>query len=338
MRRKPISRSTSAAANPHVLLRGLSVLEALNRRPISSVDQLAAQTSLPKATIVRMLRNLADGGYAQQLPRRKGYMLGERVLNLSRGFRSRDLVVEAARPLITAFTAKHKWPVSLAMLEIDCMRVRATSDSPFATSTDRARLNRRVPLLISAHGRAYLAFCPADERTIILSLLKASPRRDDLSARDDHAVTSMMGAIRRAGYAITAPMPDEPAIGLAVPVLSGEAVLATISLRYLGRAMPEAEVVKRYLAPLRALAVAVAEASGGRRSESRTRDQSGGGKSAAGQSIAFQVACLPVGPKNCNCKNDESKHGSRQVDHFLLRHCASPIVGKRRALFERPLP
>jgi IclR family mhp operon transcriptional activator len=266
MRRKQTSRPASAAANPHVLLRGLAVLEALNRRPISSVDQLAVQTSLPKATIVRMLRNLAAGGYAQQLPRRKGYMLGERVLNLSSGFRSRDLVVEAARPLITAFTAKHKWPVSLATLEIDSMRVRVSSgvDSPFATATDRARLNRRVPLLISAHGRAYLAFCPADERTIILSLLKASSRPDDLAARDDRVVGNVLGAIRRAGYAITAPMPDEPAIGLALPVQSGEAVLATISLRYLGRAMPEAEVARRYLAPLRALAVAVAEAGANR--------------------------------------------------------------------------
>jgi DNA-binding IclR family transcriptional regulator len=70
-----------------------------------------------------------------------------------------------------------------------------------------------------------------------------------------------MTTIRRAGYAITASMPDEPAIGLSVPVLSGGRVLATISLRYLGKAMPEAEVAKRYLAPLRALAEAIAESA-----------------------------------------------------------------------------
>lgn len=264
MRRTPITRrGNSAAAKPQVLLRGLSVLEALNWRPISSVEQIATRTSLPKATIVRVLRNLATGGYVQRLPRRKGYMLAERVLNLSSGFRSRDLVVEAARPLIMAFTARYKWPVSLATLEIDSMRVRVSSsaDSPFATSTDRARLNRRVPLMISAHGRAYLAFCPDDERTIILSLLRSSTRTDDLSARDEHFVSSTITAIRRAGYAITASMPDEPAIGLSVPVFSGNRVLATISLRYLGRAMPEAEVAKRYLAPLRALADAIADAA-----------------------------------------------------------------------------
>ncbi len=75
-----------------------------------------------------------------------------------------------------------------------------------------------------------------------------------------------MSTIRRAGYAMTASMPDEPAIGLSVPVSSGDRVLATISLRYLGKAMPEAEVAKRYLAPLRALAAAIADAAGRRTS------------------------------------------------------------------------
>jgi len=247
-------------APPEVLLRGLSVLEALNWRPISSVDQVAAQTGLPKATVVRVLHNLATKGYVQRLPQRKGYMLGERVLNLSSGYRSRDTVVEAARPQLAAFTAKHKWPVSLATLEIDSMRVRVSSsgESPFATAVDRARLNRRVPLLASALGWAYLAFCPDEEREIILSLLKASQRPDDLAARDGHYIDATVQAIRRAGYAISPSLRDDPAIGLAVPISSADRVLATISLRYLGKAMSETEVAKRYLKLLRGLADLIA--------------------------------------------------------------------------------
>jgi IclR family mhp operon transcriptional activator len=255
-------KTAQVQATPsQVLLRGLSVLEVLNWRSISTLDQVAVQTGLPKSTVVRVLQNLASKGYVQKLPRRKGYMLGERVLNLSSGFRSRDAVVEAARPLLAAFTARHKWPVSLATLEIDTMRVRVSSSeqSPFATATDRARLNRRVPLLISAHGRAYLSFCPDDERDIILSLLKSSSRADDLVARDDRYVFAMISAIRRAGYAITAPEPAEPAMGLSVPIVVGANVVATISLRYLGKAISESEVAKRYLAPLKTLAIAIAD-------------------------------------------------------------------------------
>jgi IclR family mhp operon transcriptional activator len=254
-------KGNADATSSQVLLRGLSILEVLNRRAISTVDQVAAETGLPKSTVVRVLAKLAGRGYVQRLPHRKGYMLGERVLNLSSGFRSHDPVVEAAQPLLAAFTVRHKWPVSLATYEIDSMRVRASSseESPFATATDRARLNRRVPLLISAHGRAYLAFCPEDERHIILSLLQASSRTDDLVSRDEHYVRAVIETIRRAGYALTAPVPDEPAIGLAVPVISDTRVLATISLRYLGKAMSEADVAKMYLAPLRELASAIAD-------------------------------------------------------------------------------
>ena len=101
MRREPKPSPGPARQAPReVLLRGLSVLEALNWRPISSVDQVAAQTGLPKATVVRVLHNLASKGYAQRLPLRKGYMLGGRVLNLSSGYDSRNTVVEKARPLI----------------------------------------------------------------------------------------------------------------------------------------------------------------------------------------------------------------------------------------------
>jgi hypothetical protein len=45
---------------------------------------------------------------------------------------------------------------------------------------------------------------------------------------------------------------------LAVPVLSADRVLATISLRYLGKAISEAEVARRYLGSLRLLAEAIA--------------------------------------------------------------------------------
>jgi IclR family mhp operon transcriptional activator len=99
-------RKNDAPTPSQVLLRGLSVLEALNLRPISSVEQIAATTGLPKSTTVRVLQNLASKGYAQRLPMRKGYMLGERVQNLSNGFHSADALVEASRPLIAAFTTR----------------------------------------------------------------------------------------------------------------------------------------------------------------------------------------------------------------------------------------
>ena len=193
-------------APAQVLLRGLSLLEALNRRAVGSVEELAQDSRLPKSTIVRMLNTLVLAGYVRRLPKRGGYSLAERVLGLSWGFRSEDAVVEAARPLLAAFTVEHKWPVSIATLAVDAMRIRATTlqDSPFAI--DRERINRRVPLLGSALGRAYLAYCSETERESIVALLRNSQRPIDRPAGDPTYLTALVRGIRRAGYAATPPI------------------------------------------------------------------------------------------------------------------------------------
>ena len=116
-------------------------------------------------------------------------------------------------------------------------------------------------MLTSAHGRAYLAFCPSDEYEIIVALLRASTRKDDLPAHDPRFLAALLRATRRAGYAVSPPLAGDPAIGLSVPVLQGPRVLASISLRYLGKAISEAEVARRYLQPLRGAAAAIAAAA-----------------------------------------------------------------------------
>ena len=264
--RNPISGPKLAGPEPapaQVLLRGLSVIEALNRRPISTVEQIAEATGLPKPTVVRMLNLLVMEAYVERLPKRRGYRLDERVLTLSAGYRSPDAIVRVAGAILADFTAAHKWPVSLATLEVDAMRVRVSTqrDSPFSTPADLRRIARRVPILTSAHGRAYLAFCPDDEREIIVALLQASPRKDDPPARDPRFLANLLRATRRAGYAVSPSLAGDPAIGLSVPVLQGSRVLASISLRYLGKAISETEVARRYLQPLRAAADAIATAT-----------------------------------------------------------------------------
>jgi IclR family transcriptional regulator, mhp operon transcriptional activator len=243
------------------VLRALGLIEALNRKPVSALEDLAGATGLPKPTVVRLMQTLIAGGYAERLPRRRGYAPAERVRRLAEGFRDADAVVAAARPLLSAFTAEHQWPVVLATFDHGAMRVRLSTrqESPFATDDDQ--ISRRVPMLISAVGRAYLAFCPSAERETILALLRASPRAANRPAHDRRHVAALLRSIRRAGYASTGPVPGDRATGLAVPITQGSRVLGAMSLRYLGAALSEAEAVRRYLRPLQRTARAIAEAA-----------------------------------------------------------------------------
>lgn len=240
------------------VIRSLQILEALNGAGSSTLADLHDATGLPKPTLVRLLDTLIAAGHVARLPRRGGYALTERVLRLSSGFRHADRVVEAARPFLTALTAEHRWPVALATFDNDAMVVRASTrhESPFSTDPDL--LNRRLPMLISALGRAYLAFCPHEERELILAVLRKTNAPGDAPARDEKYMTAMIAGIRKRGYATTAPLRGDPAMGLAVPIMEGERVAAAITMRYIGSTMNEAEAARRYLAPMRAAAAAIA--------------------------------------------------------------------------------
>jgi len=242
------------------VLRTLHILEALNRHAPASLAQLCDATDLPKPTVSRLLQTLEEGGYVTRLPRRSGYALRERTLRLSSGFRHSDAVVEAARPFLSALTAELKWPIGLATLDRDAMRVRFSTgrESPFAI--DENFVNRRVPMLLSALGRAYLAYCSADEREKILDILRISSRETDRMARDPRAVARLIQSVRRTGFASTVEYPSAPAHGVAVPVLADGTAIAAITLRYLGRRLPDKEAAQRYLAPLRRTSSAIAAA------------------------------------------------------------------------------
>ena len=251
-------RSAKEMEGVQPVLRSLNLLEALNAAGTATLARLHEETGLPKPTLVRLLDTMIAAGYVRRVSRMAGYTLTERVLRLSSGYRHGDLVVEAARPFLSALTAEHKWPMGLATLDKDAMLVRLSTrhESPFAMDPDW--LNRRLAILVSALGRAYIAFCPEEERRVLLTLLRHSKSKMNAVARDEKYVATMVEGIRKRGYATTAPVRGDPAMGLALPVMLGERVAACINMRYIGSAVREAEAVERYLPALQRTAAAIA--------------------------------------------------------------------------------
>jgi len=242
-------------------LRALRVIEALNLHKVTSLEALHARTQLPKATLVRLLETLIEAGYVFRVSRREGYSLTEHVLKLSSGVRTRDVVVDIARPLLEAFTREHKWQVSLATSERDCMLVRFTTRhiSPFAR--EEVYLNRRVPMLRSAIGRAYLGFCAPDERETIVKLVEdAEPGEIELAGGRDQ-IAAVARRVRRDGYATIVWGPDDPSRSFAVPILEPGVVdrpLGALVMFYYRSTMTEAEAVGKYLGLIRGLADEIA--------------------------------------------------------------------------------
>jgi IclR family transcriptional regulator, mhp operon transcriptional activator len=235
--------------------RAFALLEELNRQRITSVQHLHATTGLPKSTIVRLLDTLCILGYVRNDPRQGGYQVTSGVRSLSAGFHGDPLVVEAARPWAIEFTRRFKLPVGIAVFDRSSMVVRlsTTLDSPM--SPFHATINMRLPVLTRAMGRAYLAFCPADEREYILEVLASSDHPEDQVARCPEEVHDIIARVRRNGFAERSPAVEPRSSNtLSVPIMLDGNVLATIGLSYFSSSMPKAKAIAAYVPPLMDLA------------------------------------------------------------------------------------
>lgn len=244
-----------AAVPVESVRRAISLLRELNRQRVSSVRHLHQMTGLPKPTIVRLLDTLISLGYVINDQRQGGYQLTSLVRSLSAGFHGDPLVVEAARPLAIAFTRKYEWPVAVALLDRAAVAIRFSTipDSPI--SPFHATINMRLQLMSRALGRAYIAFCPPSERNLLLRMLASSSDPEDEAARDRDSALTLLSMIRRAGFADRSPTVEPKSSStIAVPVMLGPRVLATVGVTYFTSAMPKAEAVARYVPPLKDMA------------------------------------------------------------------------------------
>ena len=246
----PISRQPVEAVR-----RALLILETLNRHKVVSVQMVHEASSLPKATIVRLLQTLCALGYVVNDRRHGGYTLTSRVNSLSYGFRGDPLVVEAARPWGIAFTQQFHWPIAITVLDGDEVAVRFSTipDSPI--SPFHGTINMRLSLLGRALGRAYLAFCAPSERSMLLNMLAKSKRPEDALAHDRRHALWLLANIRRAGFAERDPAAQPSNSNtIAMPIFMGNKVLATVGMTYFTSALGREDLLGTYVPLIGALA------------------------------------------------------------------------------------
>lgn len=247
--------------------RAIDVLQALNRRPMSTLQDLHRDTGLPKPSIVRLLRTLEAKGLAAQSASYGAYQLLGGVKSLASGFHHEPRVVEAAEELMIDFTRREGWPLSLGLFDFDAMVVRACTIRFTTLSLEHSAIDRRLSLLSHAMGRAYLAHSASHEQAILLSILRERhPERAD--ALDEGAVAAMIALTRERGYALRDPLSNPRSSTMAVPVFERARVVATLGFTWITAAMTVPRAVERYLPSLRHLAQTITAALEGERPRS----------------------------------------------------------------------
>lgn len=242
------------------LERGLRVLAAMQTSPISSLHEIYVATRIPKPSLLRILstleqvgavsRRLADGHY--------------RISALNRATRKRDRydrVAEAAAPVLDRLCRKISWPSDLLVPAGDHLELRESSRvrTPFSTYFMHDRIGTPVNWVLSAVGRAYLAYCPAKERDRILALLRKSEKAENWLARDVKRLDRILAETRGRGYGLRDPsfvggaygqqVPDGLA-GIAVPLCDDRKVHGVINIVWAKAARSVDEMVQCHLGDL----------------------------------------------------------------------------------------
>jgi IclR family mhp operon transcriptional activator len=233
------------------LIRGLAALAVLNRRNGATVSEITSEIKLPRTTTYRILETLSEAGYVFRDPVDDRYRLTLMVRSLADGFDDEAWITQIGRPCINDLCRDIVWPVTLLSPAGTSMMIRDTTDHASPLALERFNAGFRLPLLMSASGRVYLAFCQPEHRDALLDILSRSTREEDKLARSRPEVEKILEETRELGYAtsVRARRVSEE-VALSVPVLIGDRVLATIAVRFSASAVPLRLAVERFIPKL----------------------------------------------------------------------------------------
>ena len=239
-----------------VLERGLDILAVLNRPDVTELRHIHRLTGLPKPTILRLLETLTALGYVSRQPS-GGYQLTAKVLGLAEGYRAPDTgaLLEVARPSLGWLREQAAgWPSDLAVCDSEAMVVVDPGNGAGSQFLNR-NSGYRLPIVDSALGRAYLAFCPPEERERVLH------RHGPAAA----TLANLLEGIRRKGFATRDSESGRATRVVAAPVLVGDRVVACLSVVAGARAMTLQQMERSFARPLAQAAATIARAYSGRR-------------------------------------------------------------------------
>ncbi len=232
------------------VVRALDLLEALNRRPISTVDDLYTATRIPKPSIVRLLQTLERRGLVRHAKQHGAYFLTSQVRALSSGYHSEPRLIEASAQLLDDLTRKVKWPLAIALPDSDAMVIRYSTIPLSPLSLHHSSLGMRLSMVSRALGRAYLAFCDADEQDALINVLRKSGQPEDAAARDEKALRTILKETHERGLATRDPRVRTVSNTLAVPIYEESRVVASVGLTFFSSAMEPEEAIEKFRSDL----------------------------------------------------------------------------------------
>lgn len=238
------------------LERGLKVLATLNKLGTSSVADITRETGIHRTTVHRLLATLQAEGFVRPVTSDERFCLTRDVVGLSQGYSDGSQLSDVAVPIMKRLVSTVTWPSDICVTDGDMMRVQESTHHLSPISFHRCMINSRWPILSTAAGRAYLAFCGEKEQNALIERLKGSKQPGNELARDAHYVQSIIDMTRSNGYAYSFKEANDYTTAIALPIYANGQIVASINVICFASAINPSEAAERFLPEL---ATAVSE-------------------------------------------------------------------------------
>jgi DNA-binding IclR family transcriptional regulator len=244
--RPPLNRS---------LKRGIAILRAF--RPGTELlgnSEIAERTGLPRASISRLTNTLTEAGWLEHDARERAYRLGAPVLTLGHAMRSGSAVLRTATPAMTALARRMHINVGLAvrddeeMVYLESVRFNARGSQRSVVS------GQRVPIELTALGRAWCAVAPDTERAALMAQWKRERRTRWRQL--EREIADAAANVARRGYCVASWQPQ--VVALAKPLVFARMPIHVLNVS-VTTSDTVASVVRALEQPLLALAAQLQE-------------------------------------------------------------------------------
>jgi len=202
-----------AAPDNRSLARGLELLRAFRPGAESLGNgELAERCGLSRATVSRLTQTLLRAGFLEHDAEARRYRLGVPVLSLALARRSGSLLLQNAAAPMRELAERARINVGLALADRDDMVYLESFRYARRVAQRTVVAGQRVPIELTALGRAWLAWCTDEERAATLALLRA--RTDAPALRRE--LNAALADVERQGWCWACWQPE--VLALATPL------------------------------------------------------------------------------------------------------------------------
>jgi DNA-binding IclR family transcriptional regulator len=223
-------RPASEAVLNRSLERGLLLLRAFGPGADSLRNgDFVERTGLPKATVSRLARTLVECGFLEHDATQQSYRLGVPVLSVAHAMRTGSIILQAATPLMRETAQKRQINVGLAAADGDDMVYLESFRYNQRSALRTVVSGQRVPMDLTALGRAHLSALSEDEQDARLASLERRGSRHwkttkaQIAAAIDHA--------HRHGYCVASWQPEVVALATPLTLVGHPPVVLNFSVR-----------------------------------------------------------------------------------------------------------